>query len=52
MSQYSDDSDGGMLFLVHNVEGKGNEEFGKHFKDLLRFEVFSRICHHHGYSFF
>ena len=40
VGQNSDDSDGRMLLLVHDVIGKSVEEFGEDLNDLLRFEVF------------
>ena len=47
MSQNSNDSDRRVFLLVHDVIGKGVEEFGEDFKDLLRFEVFSGVGRNH-----
>lgn len=47
MGQNSDDSDGRVLLLVHDMESQSGEQFWEDLNHLRSFEVFGGVGHNH-----
>lgn len=51
MSKGANDTNGCVFLLIHYLESKVHEQFGKNFKDEFGLEIFGGVCHDHRESF-
>jgi hypothetical protein len=52
MGEDTDDANGGVFLLIHDMVGESDEQFGEDFQNEFRFEILCGVGHDHGETFF